>query len=113
PPQYAWVHALLLARRGIRARRPHARAGCLAHWQLNQRPSAGQRGNNPQRFDWRTRCHSRIVPAMALDPRDYPVEELKLSNGRQIRLLPERTFPIATLYSFFRVGSRNERPGIT
>ena len=50
---------------------------------------------------------------MALDPRDFPVEEHVLSNGLQIRLLPDRTFPIATLYSFFRVGSRNERPGIT
>jgi predicted Zn-dependent peptidase len=50
---------------------------------------------------------------MALDPRDYPVQEHQLSNGLQIRLLPDRALPIATLYSFFRVGSRNERPGIT
>ena len=50
---------------------------------------------------------------MPLDPRDFPVEEHQLQNGLQIRLLPDRTFPIATLYSFFRVGSRNERPGIT
>ena len=50
---------------------------------------------------------------MALDPRDFPVEEHTLSNGLQIRLLPDRTLPIATLYNFFRVGSRNERPGIT
>src|SRR5436309_14110700 len=50
---------------------------------------------------------------MALDPKDFPVEEHSLPNGLQIRLLQDRTFPIATLYSFFRVGSRNERPGIT
>ncbi|GAC1337110.1 MAG: pitrilysin family protein [Myxococcales bacterium] len=50
---------------------------------------------------------------MALDPRDFPVEEHRLANGLSIRLLPERGLPIATLYSFFRVGSRNERPGIT
>src|SRR5205807_8168193 len=28
-------------------------------------------------------------------------------------LLPDRSLPVCTLYSFFRVGSRNERPGIT
>src|SRR5260370_20191505 len=50
---------------------------------------------------------------MALDPRDFPVQERALGNGLQIRLLPDRGLPIATLYSFFRVGSRNERPGIT
>ncbi len=50
---------------------------------------------------------------MALDPRDFPVEEHALDNGLQIRLLPDRALPVATLYSFFRVGSRNEQPGIT
>src|SRR5258705_13408715 len=50
---------------------------------------------------------------MPLDPRDFPVQEHVLPNGLQIRLLPDRSLPIATLYSFFRVGSRNERPGIT
>jgi predicted Zn-dependent peptidase len=50
---------------------------------------------------------------MPLDPRDHPVQEHQLPNGLQIRLLADRTFPIATLYSFYRVGSRNERPGIT
>jgi zinc protease len=50
---------------------------------------------------------------MPLDPRHFPVQEHALPNGLQIRLLPDRSLPIATLYSFFRVGSRNERPGIT
>ncbi|HWE25625.1 MAG TPA: pitrilysin family protein [Myxococcales bacterium] len=50
---------------------------------------------------------------MPLDERDFPVQEHALPNGLQIRLLPDRGLPIATLYSFFRVGSRNERPGIT
>src|SRR5207237_23995 len=50
---------------------------------------------------------------MALDERDFPVQEHALANGLQVRLLPDRGLPIATLYSFFRVGSRNERPGIT
>jgi len=50
---------------------------------------------------------------MPLDPRDFPVEEHALPNGLQIRLLRDSSLPVATLYSFFRVGSRNERPGIT
>ena len=44
---------------------------------------------------------------MALDERDFPVQQHALANGLQIRLLPDRGLPIATLYSFFRVGSRN------
>src|SRR5438477_3007280 len=50
---------------------------------------------------------------MALDAKDFPVEEHALPNGLQIRLLQERSLPVCTRYSFFRVGSRNERPGIT
>jgi predicted Zn-dependent peptidase len=50
---------------------------------------------------------------MALSEQDFPVQEHELSNGLRIRLLQDRSLPVATLYSFFRVGSRNERPGIT
>jgi predicted Zn-dependent peptidase len=46
-------------------------------------------------------------------PLEFNVEEHALKNGLQIRMLPDRSLPVATLYSFFRVGSRNERPGIT
>src|ERR1700754_1231142 len=41
------------------------------------------------------------------------VEEVTLSNGLSVRLLPQPNVPVASLYTFFRVGSRNERPGIT
>ena len=50
---------------------------------------------------------------MSLSAKDFPVEEHALPNGLQIRLLADRSLPVCTLYSFFRVGSRNERPGIT
>lgn len=50
---------------------------------------------------------------MGLDPKAFPVAEHALDNGLQIRLLQDPSLPVATLYSFFRVGSRNERPGIT
>src|SRR5258707_3495035 len=45
-------------------------------------------------------------------PLEFDVEEHALKNGLQIRMLPDKSLPVATLYSFFRVGSRNERPGI-
>src|SRR5881394_4076958 len=48
-----------------------------------------------------------------LDPSNFTVQEHAFSNGLQIRLLADPSLPIATLYSFFRVGSRNEQPGIT
>jgi predicted Zn-dependent peptidase len=41
------------------------------------------------------------------------VKEAQLSNGLRIRLLPSPNIPLVSLYTFFKVGSRNERPGIT
>ena len=41
------------------------------------------------------------------------VIEAKLPNGLQIRLLPSDAVPTCSYYTFFRVGARNERPGIT
>jgi predicted Zn-dependent peptidase len=37
----------------------------------------------------------------------------ELSNGLRIRLLPDPAAPIVSYQTFFRVGSRNERPGLT
>jgi zinc protease len=39
--------------------------------------------------------------------------EATLSNGLKVRLFPNRGIPVASLHLFYRVGSRNERPGIT
>lgn len=50
---------------------------------------------------------------MALDPSRFPVEEFTLDNGLRVRLLVDHSLPVCSIYSFFRVGSRNERPGIT
>jgi predicted Zn-dependent peptidase len=41
------------------------------------------------------------------------VHEAQLSNGLRVRLLPNPLTPVVSLYTFFQVGSRNERPGIT
>lgn len=36
-----------------------------------------------------------------------------LANGLRVRVLPERSAPTVAYYTFFQVGSRNERPGLT
>jgi len=49
----------------------------------------------------------------ALEAIARTVIEHKLPNGLKVRLLPSDAVPTCTFYTFFRVGSRNERPGIT
>ena len=39
--------------------------------------------------------------------------EATLPNGLRVRLLSNRAAPIVSVYTFFKVGSRNEQPGIT
>jgi zinc protease len=41
------------------------------------------------------------------------VIETTLPNGLKIRLLPNDAVPTCSFYTFYKVGSRNERPGIT
>ncbi len=41
------------------------------------------------------------------------VIEATLPNGMRVRLLPSDAVPTCSYYTFFRVGARNERPGIT
>ncbi|XXF81353.1 pitrilysin family protein [Myxococcaceae bacterium GXIMD 01537] len=43
----------------------------------------------------------------------FDVHEAVLSNGLRVRLVPNHQAPVCSLYTFFQVGSRNERPGIT
>ena len=43
----------------------------------------------------------------------FPVHEARLSNGLRVRMVPDHDAPVVSLYTFFQVGSRNERPGIT
>ena len=42
-----------------------------------------------------------------------PVVAHTLANGLRVRVLPDRLVPAVSYYTFFGVGSRNERPGIT
>jgi predicted Zn-dependent peptidase len=49
----------------------------------------------------------------ALEAIAETVIERTLPNGLKVRLLPSDAVPTCSFYTFFRVGSRNERPGIT
>ncbi len=51
------------------------------------------------------------APAQALDSSN--VEEVTLSNGVRVLLWPDDTIPNLAVYTFWKVGSRNEAPGIT
>jgi len=52
------------------------------------------------------------APCLAQDLRfDMAVD--KLDNGLEVRVIEDHTVPAITYFTFFRVGSRNERPGRT
>ncbi|RJS17654.1 insulinase family protein [Corallococcus sp. H22C18031201] len=58
----------------------------------------------------------RSPAARAVDPALqslFDVHEATLPNGLKVRLLANHQAPVVSLYTFFQVGSRNERPGIT
>jgi zinc protease len=43
----------------------------------------------------------------------FRVHEATLRNGLRVRIVPSNETPVVSLYTFFGVGSRNERPGLT
>ena len=51
------------------------------------------------------------APAPALDV--SKVEEVELDNGARVLLWHDDTIPNLAIYTFWKVGSRNEAPGIT
>lgn len=51
--------------------------------------------------------------ASPLDPEAFPVREHRLDNGLRVLLLPKKNVPTVSYFTFYEVGSRNERPGIT
>ena len=48
----------------------------------------------------------------AIDP-DNEILEARLLNGLEVLLKPDHTAPIASFWTWYRVGSRNELPGKT
>jgi predicted Zn-dependent peptidase len=54
------------------------------------------------------------MPANRPSPLDLSeIRAHTLSNGLRVRVLPERSAPTVSYYTFFQVGSRNERLGVT
>ena len=49
----------------------------------------------------------------ALSPATYPVERYTLDNGLTVLLHEDHTVPVVCFWQWYRVGSRNERQGIT
>jgi zinc protease len=58
-----------------------------------------------------------LAMAMAWAPRansqEYPVATKTLKNGLKVLVQPDHSIPNVALYTFYRIGSRNERPGTT
>jgi zinc protease len=44
---------------------------------------------------------------------EYPVATKTLKNGLKVLVQPDHSIPNVALYTFYRIGSRNERPGTT
>src|SRR5688572_6758416 len=61
--------------------------------------------------------HKQLLAApgdpIAIDPKILPVVEKKLDNGLRILFLEDHSVASITYWTFFKVGSRNERDGIT
>jgi len=51
--------------------------------------------------------------APALSPANYPVERYALDNGLSVILHQDKTVPVVCFWQWYKVGSRNERQGIT
>ncbi len=53
------------------------------------------------------------VPKAVSGATTFPVVETTLSNGLRVLIQEDRRFPVAALQVWYRVGSRNETPGLT
>ena len=54
-----------------------------------------------------------ILGSPGLLAQNQPVQTAELANGMKILVQEDHAIPNVAMYFFFRVGSRNERPGIT
>src|SRR5204863_4497841 len=54
-----------------------------------------------------------LIPSAIAQNQDYGVKTHKLKNGMQILVQEDHSIPNVALYIFYKIGSRNERPGIT
>ena len=58
-------------------------------------------------------CAVLLITVPAKAQRDYPVSARTLKNGMKVLVQPDHSIPNVALYIFYRIGSRNERPGTT
>jgi zinc protease len=54
-----------------------------------------------------------FVSAAHAQSQDFPVTTHTLNNGMKVLVQPDHSIPNVALYIFYRIGSRNERPGTT
>jgi zinc protease len=61
---------------------------------------------------WRSLAVGLACAGLAA-PQNIPVSEFTLNNGMKVLIHEDHDIPNVALYLFFKVGSRNERPGAT
>jgi len=54
-----------------------------------------------------------LVWVCGASAQEYPVATKTLKNGMKILVQPDSSIPNVALYTFYKIGSRNERPGTT
>src|SRR5262245_46442535 len=54
-----------------------------------------------------------VTISVAGQDRDYGVRTHQLKNGMRIVVQEDHSIPSIAMYIFYRIGSRNERPGTT
>jgi zinc protease len=54
-----------------------------------------------------------LAAAACAQSQDFPVTTRTLKNGMKVLVQPDHGIPNVALYIFYRIGSRNERPGTT
>lgn len=80
---------------------------------MPRRPTAAPPASKQVRDEGERPGKPRGARPKPLDPKIFNVVEHTLSNGLKVRLVESRAVPTISYYTFFKVGSRNERPGIT
>lgn len=78
----------------------------------SRKPSAASSNQNPAPKSEKA-GKPKTPKARPLDPSLFNVIEHTLANGLRVRLIENHAVPTISYYTFFEVGSRNERPGIT
>jgi zinc protease len=60
-----------------------------------------------------TACLAMLIFAAGVSAQAFDVKTHTLKNGMKILVQEDHSIPNATMYIFYRIGSRNERPGTT